>query len=482
MNPGLPSLQELARTQDDLVRAFKGRKESVDIVMASRDLKALQSVVSRVMQKTATEVYLIGQGGFNMQINASLVLLVLRFAIQFEDGSDIVARVHGSPSFHDANHPKEEVLLRIESEFATIRYLKAHTTIPVPEVLYLDISFDNSVGAPYTLQERIIGGRVSDMQDQGMSSDQLENVVKQVARCEAQLLQLSFDAIGSLMYDSVTTKYRVDKATLSSIRLPLNRGPWNSTADYLYSLVSSQRSDLCKGNWIKERKAWLSDFNTLVESPLEDIEAEARADHAHYTSWFAMLEEALGQVNFSAFDPPNYPFVLVHDDLSIGNVFIDYFDPSCVRNIIDWEGSRVVPFWLAIPNRSISKSDFHDKSLVAQLSSTRLDILRSSMKGFPDADTLRAMHDLLTNKAVNNFVRRRSPDEAKTFQANDGTRSRLCQSTVKGNGASAGLGNIVVLDFTSTSHQVTVHIICIEALHNRGRFGVIRAHELQEYV
>ncbi|KAF9077261.1 hypothetical protein BDP27DRAFT_1312101 [Rhodocollybia butyracea] len=40
------------------------------------------------------------------------------------------------------------------SQFATI-YLKEKTTIPVPEVLHLDINFDNSVGAPYTLQKRV---------------------------------------------------------------------------------------------------------------------------------------------------------------------------------------------------------------------------------------------------------------------------------------------------------------------------------------
>ncbi|KAF9077258.1 hypothetical protein BDP27DRAFT_1413692 [Rhodocollybia butyracea] len=418
-----PSLEELAHLQDEYVRRFKGRKEKLDIVMALRDLKALQNVASQVMQKTAKEVYLIGQGGFNMV-----------FAIQFKDGSDIVARVHGSPSLQDVDHSKEELLLRIQSEFATIRYLKEKTTIPVPEVLHLDISFVNSVGAPYSLQERIIGPRVADMKSQGMSSDQLMNVVKQVARCEAQLLQSNFDAIGSLVYDSVTTEYRVDRATLSSVRLPHNRGPWSSTADYIYSLVASQRSDLREDGWIEKRKEWLSDLNRLIASPLKDIEAEARADHTHYTSWFAMLEESLVQLDFSAFDPPNYPFVLRHDDLSIGNVLVDYADPSCVRNIIDWEGSRVVPFWLAISNQFITKYDFHDESLVAQLSGVRLDILRSLIDSFPDADTLLAMQNLvglhtiarvklcnlpvaIAHKAVEDFVKSRSPDEVKHFRS-----------------------------------------------------------------
>ncbi|KAF9077262.1 hypothetical protein BDP27DRAFT_1312102 [Rhodocollybia butyracea] len=62
----LPSLEELARRQDEDVRAFEGRQEKLDIVMASRDLKALRNVASRVMQNTAIEVFLIGQGGFNM--------------------------------------------------------------------------------------------------------------------------------------------------------------------------------------------------------------------------------------------------------------------------------------------------------------------------------------------------------------------------------------------------------------------------------
>ncbi|KAF9077260.1 hypothetical protein BDP27DRAFT_602887 [Rhodocollybia butyracea] len=272
--------------------------------------------------------------------------------------------------------------------------------------------------------------------DKGMSVEQqLVKVVEQVARCEAQLLQLSFDAIGSIVYDSVTSEYRVGRATLSSIgRLPHDCGPWNSTADYLSSLISLQRSDLCKSDWIEERKVWLSDFNTVIESPLEDIKAEARADHVYYTSWFAMLEEALVQVDFSAFDPPNYPFVLMHDDLSTANVLIDYADPSCVRSIIDWEGSHVVPFWLTISSQFISNEDLYDNPLVAQLSATRLEILRSSLESFSDDDTLFAMWKLvglhtiaarvrlcnlpvaIANKAVEKFVKNRSPDEVEHFK------------------------------------------------------------------
>ncbi|KAF9073117.1 kinase-like domain-containing protein [Rhodocollybia butyracea] len=421
-----PSLEELTRRQDEDVRAFEGRQEKLDILMASRDLKALQNVASRVMQKTATKVFLIGQGGFNMV-----------FAIQFEDGSDIVARAHGSHALQDVNTPKEEILFRIESEFATIRYLKEKTTIPVPEVLHLDIKFDNSVGAPYTLQERIIGRKLADMlpwKGEGMSSDQLVKVVQQVAQCEAQLLQLSFDAIGSIMYDSVTAEYRVDRAISWSSFGPDHRGPWNSTSDYLHSLVSLQRGTLRKSDWIENRKKWLSDFNDMIESPLEDIEAEARADHAHYTSWFAMLEEALVQVDFSAFDPPNYPFVLVHDDLSVGNVLIDYADPSCMHNIIDWEGSSVVPFWLALSTKLIAYNDLYDQPLVAQLLAARLDVLKASVKSFPDKDTLSAMQKLIglhtilakvklhnlpaaiATKAVDNFVKSRSSNEVDHFK------------------------------------------------------------------
>ncbi|KAJ4245571.1 hypothetical protein NW757_009832 [Fusarium falciforme] len=44
-----------------------------------------------------------------------------------------------------------------ESEIATIRYVKQHTSIPVPEIYYQDLNPENKIGAVFVLMEKLPG-------------------------------------------------------------------------------------------------------------------------------------------------------------------------------------------------------------------------------------------------------------------------------------------------------------------------------------
>ncbi|KAJ4487549.1 hypothetical protein J3R30DRAFT_3400997 [Lentinula aciculospora] len=123
-------------------------------------------------------------------------------------------------------------------------------------------------------------------------------VVKQVAQFECQLSPLNFDTIGSLEYN--------EKSTL--------RKP-----DLLY-----------------RRRSWLSSMNNVDSVPkIQDIDLEARSDHAHFTVWYTMLEANLNHLDLSSVDPPRYHFVLLHADLNIGNVLVEYEDLTKVVAVID---------------------------------------------------------------------------------------------------------------------------------------------------
>ncbi|KAK4185146.1 hypothetical protein QBC35DRAFT_538378 [Podospora australis] len=85
------------------------------------------------------------------------------------------------------------------SAIATLKYLTASTSIPVPEVYYhdLDDSDNNDVGAPFVLMERMPGRHLYNFWDT-LSLDHKKAVLTQIASVILQFASLRFDAIGCL--------------------------------------------------------------------------------------------------------------------------------------------------------------------------------------------------------------------------------------------------------------------------------------------
>ncbi|KAJ3905360.1 hypothetical protein F5879DRAFT_1001053 [Lentinula edodes] len=379
-----PKIQDLAQAEIKKIQSNRpGQKEASDKVVASRDLNALQNVASIVMQKKAKEVYLIGQGGFNQV-----------FAIIFEDGTDIIARINGSRALQDSDKPPAEIVRRIQSEFATIKFIQTNTTIPVPEIIFRENNFENNVGAPYSLQKRIIGQMMADIwpskfNPSCMNGEQAISAVKQIADFECQLLRYpSFDSIGSLEYDEAANEFRVGPLTplykLSTFP-GFHPGPWKSSTEYLRSLIILQKSILQQPDWLDDRRSFFTLMNTYGNDipKIEDIDTEVRSDHAHFTAWYNMLEANLDHLDLSPFDPPHYPFVLLHEDLNIGNVMMDYEDPRKVVAVIDWEGSRVVPFWVGCSYSLIDNSncgnDPEEQKIYCRMVETRDEIRKKNL-------------------------------------------------------------------------------------------------------
>ncbi|KAF5017868.1 hypothetical protein F66182_10163 [Fusarium sp. NRRL 66182] len=75
--------------------------------------------------------------------------------VSFEDGIEWVCRSpkRGINSFYSDETASKIVI----SEASTLLYLKAHTSIPVPEVYAYSGSGDNDIGIPYILQSKATG-------------------------------------------------------------------------------------------------------------------------------------------------------------------------------------------------------------------------------------------------------------------------------------------------------------------------------------
>lgn len=83
---------------------------------------------------------------------------------------------------------------KVESEVATMEFVRRHTTIPVPRVYAYDSSCNNAVGPAFILLEYVKSVRYYDVQDD-LTDGQQRDIGKHVA---GRLCRLSFDKIGSL--------------------------------------------------------------------------------------------------------------------------------------------------------------------------------------------------------------------------------------------------------------------------------------------
>ena len=51
----------------------------------------------------------------------------------------------------------------MEIELYTMKYIREHSTIPVPEVFAFDSTVDNPIGAPYMFMECVMGNAITDL-------------------------------------------------------------------------------------------------------------------------------------------------------------------------------------------------------------------------------------------------------------------------------------------------------------------------------
>ncbi|KAJ7625745.1 hypothetical protein FB45DRAFT_795926, partial [Roridomyces roridus] len=188
MHPVLPQLPAHL-LQDPYVAALDRQYRAswnYDIAFARRgsSYPFLKDEASRVLKRTCVGCHPIAQGGFNTV-----------FLLTFDDQTDLIARVAGV--FGQLPLPAHVLAQQLGSEVATLKFLLARTSIPVPIVYHVDLNPDNAVGAPYMIMSRIHGIPASNMWPT-MSLSQKIDLVTDVAKIEADLRCLPFHELGCL--------------------------------------------------------------------------------------------------------------------------------------------------------------------------------------------------------------------------------------------------------------------------------------------
>ncbi|KAF3481571.1 uncharacterized protein GIQ15_04330 [Arthroderma uncinatum] len=306
---------------DAVFDAFKKKASSPDVLMAITEFMAEKYPSSRPNDRAR----IIGVGAFNFC-----------YRMEFDDGFASLLRL-ASPG--RSMFPEEKT----EAEVAVMRFIKANTSIPVPNILDWGMQAPCEMG-PYILMEFVSSASnlTAKLRKPGYAREDrpmlnpdideptLELLYGQMADIMLQLSRQSFSKIGCLAAgpdDWVVTKRPLTMNMNELVQLggyPKNALPsstFASTSDYLYSLAESNYTHLS------------TQRNDAIQS-----EEDCRNKYTIRKILLKLAEKS----KLTCEDTPDHrEFKLFCDDLRPTNILLD--ENSKVVAVIDWEFTYTAP-------------------------------------------------------------------------------------------------------------------------------------------
>ncbi|KAE9409979.1 hypothetical protein BT96DRAFT_1077396 [Gymnopus androsaceus JB14] len=319
------------------------------------NLHALSSVVSSALNQKLTKPWTRLTRGLSHEIWVS----------QTKSNMHLVARLSRT----------EEDPRKLLSEVSTMRYVKHHTTVPVPTVYLLEENQGNQVGMQYMVMERMPGIPLYKIWDELPIEHQL-SLIGNIADILKQLAGLLFTSIGMLDTEfNVQAFYALpnisvkDQMTETRPELDAGLGPFSSTAEYLQAFVQRIRSH--------------AESSAILQC-LDDVD---------------VIIQNYCAIRKDSFLCP--PFRLIHGDFDGQNILItrsaDEKRLPRITAIIDWENSYTGPLYflyeypIFIQDVSWSKEHYARNAILRRHFVEQLD----AKDWFPRAkcSTLNSFHD-----------------------------------------------------------------------------------------
>jgi hypothetical protein len=198
----------------------------------------------------------------------------------------------------------------IESEVATMRYVKANTSIPIPEVYSYESSGNNDLGCQYIIMEAVYGRAHCHSESSlllNVPEKEMSKVCMQLADYVLQLNQLRFPRIGSLYFDESDSSIQIGDV----FRVRETFKSCTTSHEYFYSIASAS-------------------LKRAIE--LDDSE------HRQNCFLFGLLQRAIS-TKFRR--PRSESFPLAHPDFHARNILFD--DNFNIVAILDWSYSHTIP-------------------------------------------------------------------------------------------------------------------------------------------
>ncbi|ESZ92168.1 hypothetical protein SBOR_7463 [Sclerotinia borealis F-4128] len=312
--------------------------------------RTLQKVLSLCPDASHIISYDKKEGGFNK------VLIFL-----MNNGKRIVARLPtrvAGPS-----------ILTTNSEVATIAYVKAYTTVPVPHILAWSDDSKNPIGSEYIIMKHVEGVQLQERWST-MSGSQYTKCVQSICMTMKQLAALEFPAYGSIHFENAsfdstlkipfgkgfcigphcsTTYWGCNTSDTGRGGITAPTGPWKDLAAYSLGLIANGHSKLPSSDIHISRPSY---FSTIKEH-------QSLLDSAQN-----ILQNLTTQPQIKHASAPT----LLHADLHARNIFVSDEDPTLITCLIDWQSSSIEPAFIyasEVPDFATSP-DFHDKPSLSE--------------------------------------------------------------------------------------------------------------------
>lgn len=262
--------------------------------------------------------------------------------------------------------------LKMESEMATMEFVRRRTKIPVPKPVAWSSSASNPLGFEWCLLENAPGVELRQVWRKMPWEGKLR-VVDQLAGIMSQLWSdvNKFDEIGSLYFDDskpreggVTQPFTtasefsasgfcigtsVDPAFFSGRRryIKSDRGPFESSSAWVTALLEVEWEVLKTAKILLSSKSDMSD--ALKEEDWDHVMQEEIGLDQDDLKDFDEIENAYH--SYKNLLPGVFvgqdPFSLYHEDLRSANIIIN---PSTydITGVIDWEQATTIPDWYGI--------------------------------------------------------------------------------------------------------------------------------------
>ena len=254
----------------------------------------------------------------------------------------------------------------IQSEIATMEFVRLQTTIPVPRVYIFDSSGENELGLEWMIMEKIDGHTLNSVLEAELSMLQKERVYRDVAGWVHQLSTLQFDKIGSLycrwntcrspilgdFYLGPASDFQFAHDYRQEYDIP--RGPYNSVRDYLQGIVDLYQVETLDPRQHKRSQFWdlFNDFESegIMHSKRQELQLwpslYSKADLEQIPQYCQSLRYAISLIVKEAALPPRSTF-LPHFDISSNNIIVNRDGVPIA--LLDWEQITTRPFSFGCP-------------------------------------------------------------------------------------------------------------------------------------
>ncbi|PIG86651.1 hypothetical protein AARAC_005358 [Aspergillus arachidicola] len=219
--------------------------------------------------------------------------------------------------------------LTINSEVATMEYLRLKASIPIPKVLTWSDDPSNPVRSEYIIQEHVEGVQLHGTWP-SMSTHQHMLCTKAISFLIKEMAALDFPAFGSLYFSDSPIDHPIFWNT-SPGELELyggpsvDCGPWMDPSSYSLGLIKSGYTRIPQGYMVKDEQL---PYRGSVQDHTELMKASQK-----------VLDRLIQDSRIQKAASPT----LIHADLHKRNIYVSPDDPTVVTGVIDWQSTSVEP-------------------------------------------------------------------------------------------------------------------------------------------